>query len=108
MKHCILQRDGDDVYCETCGRRFQYLNDESRLQGKIVCGKFKGIVKAAVTQIKNIVIEGKEPPTRDETQRRREICNKCDNYVGKRCKLCGCPTERLIYLIENGCKDGKW
>lgn len=40
--------------------------------------------------------------------KRRETCQSCDNWIGGRCKLCGCFTSLKIRLATESCPIGKW
>ena len=54
--------------------------------------------------------------SKKESQRRLEICFKCDkinkegrflNYIQPRCKICGCYLKLKIRLIAEKCPDEK-
>ena len=40
--------------------------------------------------------------------KRKAICEKCENWTGSRCTICGCWTTLKIRLATEACPVGKW
>lgn len=41
-------------------------------------------------------------------KKRYDVCKKCDNFTGFRCKLCGCVVQVMARLKTGKCKDDRW
>ena len=46
--------------------------------------------------------------SRDAREERLDVCRKCEQHTGLRCKACGCFTAAKTWLRHEGCPLGKW
>jgi hypothetical protein len=47
-------------------------------------------------------------PETDESKARLAICESCDQWTGKSCKICGCFVKLKVKIPEEKCPAGKW
>jgi hypothetical protein len=66
----------------------------------------KEIVNAASSTIKT----GKTLSDEDITQKRRDICSKCEYLIKEdlRCSVCGCYLQFKTKVAAAKCPKGKW
>lgn len=47
-------------------------------------------------------------PETEESKARLAICQSCDQWTGRSCKLCGCFVKLKVKIPEEKCPAGKW
>ena len=68
----------------------------------------KQLAKAALGVLA-AVARGKSPiASADVIEKRRAICQTCDQWTGSRCKASGCFTKPKTRLVSESCPIGKW
>lgn len=47
-------------------------------------------------------------PETEESKARLAICESCDQWTGRSCKICGCFVKLKVKIPEEKCPAGKW
>ena len=67
--------------------------------------KLASFARANVEEVRAIA-HGVEPLTKEEIDRRLDICKACPNYTESgECRLCGCPMARKAPYRSQRCSD---
>lgn len=129
---CDFTKDGDAYICSLCGNRITYSVTDStdgelpkipcpyKLSKPIKAPKginklswFKKLKNFAIALVQHIRTGGKRT-SKEERDRRFNICLSCEHYDGTACTQCGCPITRYQKYIskldwkDQKCPIGKW
>ena len=85
------------IYC-----KFQCQQKNNKTPDKIKMAK--SFSKAAIKHIAS----GLKTREQKEIRRIMSICRNCDEYVNKRCKICGCNMNKKIEWATTHCPLKKW
>lgn len=107
----VVARTGVENYRHLCSTAY---HDHVRMRAQITKMAAQPDMPPAHTQIKNAlsaagrvigaVVTGQPIlVSREVLAERQETCKACENFVGGRCRLCGCYLSQKIRLATESC-----
>lgn len=123
QRHCDLCR-GSHLYRKSISKKFEVPEVDFECPfGKLIetepesgneGGDFPDY-KTMARSLGNSLVEeagkiatGVPPVSSEKINERLEICQKCPNFKGGRCKLCGCNMRFKARLRSSKCPVGRW
>ena len=101
MKRCDFLRDGDAWVCSQCSRRVRTRGETPpiavcRSAGVTLLQKAANFATSAAAH----VAAGMPRCTQEQVDARFEVCQGCEHYDGRACRLCGCPVVREKQFVS--------
>ncbi len=98
----VKKENTDDLYvCSKCG--FSVRNANSNIHR--MCGP--RVMEAASAAMK-FVSSGLKLVSKEEVERRLDICKACPQFADNVCKLCGCGLKLKAAIESSKCPIEKW
>ena len=120
QRHCDLCR-GSHLYRKSISNKFEVpeVDFECPL-GKLIESEsdserdfpdYKTMARSlgnSLVEEANKVMKGVPAVSSDKVSERLEVCRKCPNFKGGRCRLCGCNMRFKARLRSSKCPIGRW